>query len=121
MTVKRYLRLPIYNVNVLLYVSGDAIKTFNRIAARSKMEQITGVGDAVCQSDGKGNFYLVFNRSVLDENAVAHEVGHCTDRVMEFIEHNHCKHCSNEPHQYLRGYLQEWVKRTLKRAGVKVR
>lgn len=119
--MKRYHYLPIYNVGVTLHVSDNPTRTFNRVATAVGMERVDGAFDAICQSDGKGDFFLVFGWNSVTENAIAHEVGHCTDRIMEFIEHNHCKHCSNEPHQYLRGYLQEWVKRSLKRAGVRVR
>lgn len=118
--MKRYHYIPIYNVNLTLHVTDNATRTYNQIAFHYKMDRVLGDSDAICQSDGKGNFFLVFKRESVSENTIAHEVNHCTDRIMEFIDHNHCSHCSNEPRAYLCGYIQGWVKSQLKAARVRM-
>lgn len=120
--LRRRHRVPIYELAVTLYVAHDAVVTFNRLAAdygltpETKDEGFKAM--SIC--DGHGRFALFFNKQDLTENAVTHEVRHCTDDILAHIGHSHCNKCSNEPHAYLSGYLQAWVKRQLKTAGIRL-
>ena len=115
-------RLPIYGYQIHLYVSHDAVKTFNRVCHLWDCEPETGKGAgfrAMCINDGEGCFAIFFNKGDVIESSISHEVKHCTDDIMDYIGAGHCKKCSQEPQAYLTGYLSCWVRRVLKRKGIR--
>ena len=113
-------RIPIYEMDVFLYVAHDAVKTFNCVADAWGLEKEPAF-DALATSDGQGAFGLFFHKELLTERNISHEVKHCADSIMDYVGQKHCHSCPNEARAFMTGYLQKWVKGRLKRAGLRVK
>lgn len=113
--MKRFqVQVPIYELTLHL-VYGE----YNKVRQlRNSLEfvqrfgtELTGEFSGVL-SYRTHHFGLFFDQSRLTPEIIAHEVFHCTHRMLEYIGHELTTN-SCEPHAYLCGWITDWMYKNL--------
>lgn len=113
--LKRHIKVPIFEVEVWLYVARDAVLAHKR--CRTFDQKNYGEWRALCTWEPGSGIFGLFFQSDLTTNEVAHEIKHLVDGVMKHVDASRC----DEPKAYLTGYLTERIHQKFKAAGIKVR
>ena len=74
---------------------------------------------AACGRDNAGSFMLVFQSDTVTHRILAHEIAHCTFRIMEYIGCDHTD-ASDEPYSALHEYITDWVYQECKKHKTKI-
>ena len=95
--------MDMYPVEVRIYVVENVVRWTEANRFPVNRNRI-----ACCGRDGAGSFLLVFQGGSLTTRVVAHEIAHCTFRIMEYIG---CPHSddSDEPYASLHEHITAWV------------
>lgn len=115
--------VPLADARVYLFVSYDAVKTYARVWKSrqfvcpdgEEFDALTVVGE------GGGPYAMFFHYDTISESLIAHEIDHLTRLILQGMGIEKCPKCKeDEWDARLTGYLTAWVKKSLKRGGIKI-
>jgi hypothetical protein len=117
MTNLKLHHIPIYDLRLLIGVTDNPKEMKKRLGKNFESMDLEDL-NGLCSHSGS-NFALMFNTYDLCHELIAHEVMHCTHRMMEFCNNQITKQ-SHEPHCYLQGYITGLVYQDMRKWRIKV-